>query len=127
MFPGGRRCLGHAGEDPLEIIHRIRMDTAFDGIFSYPGAHNIEPLLRLREKEVLDYYRQFKTTSSDDAHKPLSRVATLLPVCSHDPGQPKFDSFFVHLTTVSYAISTLVPEVSEEYVLPLVKCTRHEI
>ena len=80
-------------EDPLEIIHRIRMDPAFDGIFSHPGADNIAPLLELREKEVLYYYRQFKITSPADAHKSLNRVATLLLACSHGPGRPEFDSF----------------------------------
>ena len=108
-------------EDPLEIIHRIRMDSAFDGIFSQPGADNIAPLFKLREKEVLDYFRQLKITSPADAHKSLNHVATLLLVCSHDPGRPEYDFFVVHLTTVSYAIRTLLPEVPEEYALPLVK------
>ena len=111
----------HVTEDPLEIIHRIRMDPAFDGIFPHPGADNIAPLLELREQEVLAYYRQFKITSPADAHKSLNRVAALLLVCSHDPEQPEFDFFVVHLITVSYAIRTLLPEVPEEYALPLVK------
>jgi len=111
----------HVTEDPLEIIHRIRLDPAFDGIFSHPGADNIEPLFELRKEEVLAYSRQFRITSPADAHKSLNRVAALLLVCSHHPGQPEFDFFVVHLTTVSYAIRTLLPEVPEDYALPLVK------
>ena len=121
LYGIGRNSFPVFTEDPLEIIHRIRTDPAFDGIFSQPGADNIAPLLKLREKEVLDYHRQFKITSPADAHKSLNHLATLLLVCSHNPGQPEYDFFVVHLTTVSYAIRTLLPEVPEEYALPLVK------
>ncbi|CUS08665.1 unnamed protein product [Tuber aestivum] len=107
--------------DPLEIIGRIGADPAFRGIFSHPGSDNIALLLQLREKEVLAYYHQFEIVSPADAHKSLNRLAALLLTCSHDPGRPEFDFFVVHLTTVSYAIRTLLPEAPEEYALPLVK------
>ncbi|CAZ79923.1 unnamed protein product [Tuber melanosporum] len=111
----------HDCQDPLEIIHRIRMDTAFHGIFPHAGAENIPLLFELREKEVLAYYRQFKIESPATAHKSLNHLAALLLTCSHDPGRPEFDFFVVHLTTVSYAIRILLPEVPEEYARPLVK------
>lgn len=106
----------------LEILERIHSDPAFDDLFAHPGADNIQSLFAQREAEVLSYFHQLAIPDIAQAHKDITHLTTLLLTATHEPGSPPvFDFFVVHLTTVSYAVRTLLPEVPIEYALPLVK------
>ncbi|RPB02376.1 hypothetical protein L873DRAFT_456227 [Choiromyces venosus 120613-1] len=107
--------------DPAKVLSRISKSSEFDGLFEHPGADNIPVLFRRKEAAVLAFYHQFRITDLAAAHKSLTHLAATLLACSHDPGRPEYDFFIVHLTTVSHAVRTLMPEVPEEYARSLVK------
>jgi len=110
--------------DPLSILHAIRRDPSFDGLFTTPGPSNIGPLFALRESAVLGHWNAWQLASPTAQFRASQRAAAALLVGSVEgahTGPAPFDFFFVHLLTSSHAARILLPAVPARAQVPLVR------
>ena len=110
--------------DPLSILHAIRADAAFDGLFDAPGPSNIGALFAQREAAVLAHWNAWKLVEPTAQFSASQRAAAALLVGSVEgehTGPAPFDFFFVHILTSSHAVRILLPAVPARAQVPLVR------
>jgi hypothetical protein len=103
---------------PLEILERIHKDKRFDGIFSTPGANNLEILFLHYEVLILDYWRAWHITDPVEQFRESQEAAAAVFITA---GGSIHDFFLVHLLTTSHAVRILLPLVPVKYHLSLVR------
>lgn len=105
----------------FEILHRVRTDKRFHGLFGTPGNNNIEVTFSTREAALLDHWNAWKIEDPVTAFRETQELSTALLVGTHTDGSEKYDFFFVHLLTVSHAVRVLLPIIPGRFQIPLVR------
>ncbi|KAL8939719.1 MAG: hypothetical protein Q9216_003197 [Gyalolechia sp. 2 TL-2023] len=108
-------------QSPLEILCRVQKDSGFDGLFTHPGADNLEPLFEKHEDKVLEYWNSWHISDPTKQFQASQMAAAALLVAPHKPGGNSYDFFIVHLLTTSHAVRILLPLLPANIHVPLVR------
>ena len=106
---------------PLEILELVSKDSHFDGIFDGPGSDDMETLFKEREEVVLDYWNSWDIPEPKKQFEDSQFAAACLLSATVNPKDPDYDFFLVHTLTSSHAVRIILPFISSEHHLSLVR------
>lgn len=108
---------------PLEILHKIREDKRFDGLFDeHQGSGNIEVLFEEHEDLVLEYWNAWNIGDDPASHfRESQEAAVALLVATVPTGTHSYNFLLVHLLTTSHAVRILLPFIPARFHISLVR------
>ncbi|CZS88518.1 uncharacterized protein RAG0_00247 [Rhynchosporium agropyri] len=106
---------------PLEILHKIAADTRFDGLFSEPGAGNMDILFKDHEVLILEHWNAWKIVDPNKQFEDSQEAAMALLVKTVKPATHAYDFFMVHILTTSHAVRILLPLIPKKFHISLVR------
>ncbi|KAL4918797.1 hypothetical protein BDW62DRAFT_57875 [Aspergillus aurantiobrunneus] len=110
----------------LEVLSKLRADKRLSNLFTAPGDHNTEIVFREAEATILNHWNAWNITASKDPMKSLresQQLAVALLTATLNPNTPdaKYDFFFVHVLTTSYAVRVLLPLIPAKFQVSLLR------
>jgi hypothetical protein len=106
---------------PLEILHRIKEDKRFDGLYDSPDVGKIPSLFENHENLVLEYWNAWKIVDPKKQFEDSQEAAVALLVRTVQPGTHAYDFFVCHLLTTSHAVRILIPLIPRKFHVSLVR------
>lgn len=104
-----------------KLLHKLRNDKRFDGIFEHAEFENFDKLFEHHEDLILEYWNAWEVSDPAKQFEDCQEVATALLVATVPPGTHSYNFFFAHILTTSHALRVLLPLVPAEYQLVLVR------
>lgn len=95
----------------LEILHKVREDSRFDGV------HHV---LQEQEEAFLQYWNAWEIANPTEQFEEIQATATAM-VMDGQPKEGEYDFLFVHVLTSSHAIRTLFPLVPAKFHVNLLR------
>lgn len=106
----------------FDILHRVRTDKRFHGLFGTPGNENIEKIFAIREAALFDHWNAWRIEGDTVRQfRETQELATALLLGTHANGSEEYDFFFLHVLTTSHAVRVLLPLTPAKFQLPLVR------
>lgn len=106
---------------PLEILHKIKEDRRFDGLFEGPDVGKISWLLENHENLVLEHWNAWTIVDPLKQFRDSQEAAATLLVRTVEPGTHAYDFFTCHLLTTSHAVRILIPFIPKRFHVSLVR------
>lgn len=104
-----------------KLLHKLRTDKRFDGMFEHSEFENFNRLFEHHEELILEYWNAWEVSDPAKQFEDCQEVATALLVATVPPGTHSYNFFFVHILTTSHALRVLLPLIPAEYQLMLVR------
>jgi Questin oxidase-like len=111
----------YSTSSPLEILHKIAVDTRFDGLFDRRGDGNIDTLFQNHEDLIMEHWNAWKIDDPTKQFQDSQETAVALLVRTVQPGTHAYDFFLVHLLTSSHAVRILIPQIPKRFHVSLVR------
>ena len=106
---------------PLEILHKIKEDKRFDGLFECPDVGKISWLLENHENLVLEHWNAWTIVDPLKQFRDSQEAAAALLVRTVEPGTHSYDFFTCHMLTTSHAVRILIPFIPKRFHVSLVR------
>lgn len=105
---------------PLEILHKVHVDTRFDNLFHQKGADNMTDLFSNHESFILEHWNAW-TLSDPIAQFRASQEAAVALLVNTVSSGTSYDFFLVHILTTSHAVRILLPLIPTRFHVSLVQ------
>jgi hypothetical protein len=104
----------------LDILHKVRKDKRFDGLYKKRSG-DISKVLGEREDAFLEYFNAWDLSEPRKQFEESQQAAAAI-LAGTDPAEDsRFDFFFVHLLTSSHAVRLLLPFIPAKFHISLVR------
>jgi hypothetical protein len=110
----------HHSTSLLDILHKVRKDKRFDGIYDHRSG-DITKVFEEREEAFLEYWNAWELPNPKGQFEESQKTAVAILMGTEAPEKTKFDFFFVHLLTSSHAIRILLPLIPAKFHVSLVR------
>ncbi|MBE3044455.1 questin oxidase family protein [Candidatus Bathyarchaeota archaeon] len=104
-----------------KLIHKLRGDQRFDGVFERPQFENFDKVFEQHEDLILEYWNAWEVSDPAKQFEECQEVAAALLVATVAPGTHSYNFFFAHILTTSHALRVLLPIIPAEHQLVLVR------
>jgi len=110
----------HRSTSLLDILHKVREDKRFDGLYDHRSG-DISKVLAEREEALLEYWNAWELPHPREQFEESQKTAVAILMGTEAPAKSKFDFFFVHLLTSSHAVRILLPLIPTKFHISLVR------
>ncbi|KAF2682458.1 hypothetical protein K458DRAFT_59101 [Lentithecium fluviatile CBS 122367] len=110
----------HRSTSLLDILHKVKDDKRFDGLYDHRSG-DISKVLVEREEAFLEYWNVWELPDPERQFEESQRTAVAILVGTEPPAESKFDFFLVHLLTSSHAVRILLPLIPAKFHMNLVR------
>lgn len=104
----------------LDILHQVRKDKRFDGLYEKRSG-DITKVLGEREEAFLEYWNAWELSDPKKQFEESQQAAVAILAGTDAPEGSRFDFFFVHLLTSSHAVRLLLPLIPAKFHIGLVR------
>lgn len=104
-----------------KLLHKLRNDKRFDGLFESAHFENFDKLFEKHENLILEYWNAWEVTDPTKQFEECQEVAAALLVATVAPGTHSYNFFFCHILTTCHALRVLLPIIPAEHQLVLVR------
>jgi len=118
--PSPKRGSSGRKSDLVNLIHKVRTDKRFDGLYDHRSG-DITKVLEEREDAFLEYWNAWEITEPTAQFQDAQRLAVGLVVATTRPEDTKFDFFLVHVLTSSHAVRILLPLIPARFHVNLLR------
>ncbi|KAL1603533.1 hypothetical protein SLS60_005121 [Paraconiothyrium brasiliense] len=104
----------------VEILHKVRKDKRFDGLYKKRSG-DITKVLGEQEDAFLEYFNAWDLSDPRKQFEESQQAAVAILVGTDPAEDSRFDFFFVHLLTSSHAVRLLLPLIPAKFHISLVR------
>jgi len=110
----------HNSTSLLNILHKVRKDKRFDGLYDHRSG-DITKVFEGGEEAFLEYWNAWELPNPKEQFEESQKTAVAILMGTEAPEETSFDFFFVHLLTSSHAVRILLPLIPTKFHVSLVR------